>query len=549
MNFQPNLCGCGPKQIISFNIPIKSDDIANIKIFNDCNEEYSTSDLKYAYSLDNVCWSCYVDYNDILLNTIDINQDLYIRIKISNVISKIQVNGVDFVDYSVQLDSAFNFTKCNVNSNMYNPYSNMSCAIELNKQMSDLVCCMYGIPILYFKLNPNHGSKDITFKEYTLMDVDPPKNIKMVISDGQMPSSKPEFNDFGLDFQTDWETEIGKTMFATAFGDTAQPMEGDFIWVPMMKRMWQVSGAYEEKKDALMWNAMTFKVSLVKYEEKGSVNLGDLETMVDSFVKNKYDDLFGNDNEDNAGTNENSTDAPTAAYNELYPIYRSDATRKYVTCSGINISDSSTYYKGTVISDAWYTFDRLFKDQQVVYQKQYCGDNITISFVFNPLPITDNANFEGTILSIGSLKINVKQIKNKITLSVNKDEKLTLTLLSGNTYFIYIRWSKELKISELGAATYTYNQNIPIYKLQSGHYYYDMDHIENVTSKWNIEYIIDKKTDVILHNFVGNITNIKIFDIYNDNLSEILQQYPTNNNLLLNDTARKLVGLDGVKIR
>ena len=55
--------------------------------------------------------------------------------------------------------------------------------------------------------------------------------------------------------------------------------------------------------------------------------------------------------------------------------------------------------------------------------------------------------------------------------------------------------------------------------------------------------------DIILNNFYGNITNIKVFEIYNDNISEILQQYPTNNYLLLNDTARKLVGLDGVQLR
>ena len=40
-----------------------------------------------------------------------------------------------------------------------------------------------------------------------------------------------------------------------------------------------------------------------------------------------------------------------------------------------------------------------------------------------------------------------------------------------------------------------------------------------------------------------------MFNIYNDNISEVLQQYPTNNYLILNDTARKLLGLDGVNIR
>ena len=36
---------------------------------------------------------------------------------------------------------------------------------------------------------------------------------------------------------------------------------------------------------------------------------------------------------------------------------------------------------------------------------------------------------------------------------------------------------------------------------------------------------------------------------YNDNISEILQMYPTNNTLIINDTARNILGMDGYQIR
>lgn len=551
MNFNPSigLCGCSPKQIISFNIPINTQYISSIKIYNNCNDLYNNSDLEYAYSLDNVCWSCYIDYSSLLSNTVDINQDIYLRIKVSDSISKIELLGTDYIDYSTQLDSSFNFTYCDINSNMYNPYTNMTCAMDLNRQMSDLVCCMFGIPIIYFKVNPESGSKDITFKEYTFMNVYPPKHIKMIIQDGQMPSSKPEFNDFGLDFQTDWETEIGKTMFATAFGQNEQPMEGDFIWVPMMKRMWQVSGAYEEKKDAFMWNATTFKVSLVKYEEKGSVNLGDMESIVDSFVKNKYEDIFG-DTDDTDGSGFESVESPNSAFDNLYPVYQSDATRKYVTCNGIDISDGSTYFKGTVISDSWYVFNKITDEMlKVVYQKQYCGDDITLAFIIKPVSLLNLTDFKNDLISIGNLKIKIEQSKLKTKIYVNKNKKLEINIDSDNTYFIYIRWSKSMNISEIGSILYTYNQNIPIYKVADNHYYYDVDNRQSVFDKWNMEYTIDEKTNIVLSNLVGYITNIKLYDIYIDNLSELLQQYPTNSKLIINDTARKLIGLDGVKIR
>ena len=147
------------------------------------------------------------------------------------------------------------------------------------------------------------------------------KQLKIIIADNQMPSSKPEFNDWGIDFQTDWETEITKGSFATAFGPTAQPMEGDLIYIPMMKRMWMVNEAYEEKKDAFMWIATTFKLALVKYQEKDSVILGDAQSFVDSVVKNKYEDLFGEDSQSTLDSGEASTSAPLYAANRLYPIF------------------------------------------------------------------------------------------------------------------------------------------------------------------------------------------------------------------------------------
>ena len=288
-----DLCGCKPIQIININLAINN--IDNIKIYDSCNNVYDMNTLQYAYSVDMLCWSCYLSYNDLLTSVVELHSDFYVRIKVQGDISKIELNGNQFLDYTTQLDSSFNFTYCDnsTSSNVYNPYANMDCAIGLYQNLSNTIACITGIPIYYFKLSPNVGSKDITFKEYTLMDVAAVKQIKLVVKDGQMPSSKPEFSDWGLDWQTDWETEISKSMFATAFGPTAQPMEGDLIYIPMMKRMWMVNGAYEEKRDGFMWVATTFKVTLVKYQEKGSVDLGSTEELVNSFVKNKYEDLFG----------------------------------------------------------------------------------------------------------------------------------------------------------------------------------------------------------------------------------------------------------------
>jgi hypothetical protein len=536
------LGACNPKQIINFNIGI--DSVSQICVFNNCGDEYDTELLHYAYSVDNVCWSCYMSYKDILTNTVDINTDFYLRIKVPGIIGGVNLNCEKFTDYSVSLAQGFEFSACepNKNQNLFNPYINMDCAISMYQQLTENVACMFGIPIYYFKLKPEPSSKDVTFKEYTLMNVDSVKQIKMIIMDNQMPSSKPEFGDWAIDFQSDWETEIAKGMFATAFGNTAQPMEGDLIYVPMMKRMWMVDSSYEEKKDAFMWNATTFKLSLVKYQEKGSVDLGDMEELVDSFVKNKYDDLFGEDDNVGAGT-ENLPVSSAYLPNNLYPVFESDSLRKYVTDVNIEVKQSSYYQRSALISDLEYYNSSTITKHLIVYQKQYCGEDGTLSFIINP----HKGYFENKLIELGNVCITIEQNNSNCILRIPSIDKLVLTI-SNEPHFVFLRWNRMLNTIEFSAARYTHVDNIPEYKLKSFHHYFDIDNIKTVVSKYDIEFIQDTRTDLITYIPYGSITNIKLFDAYNDNISEILQMLPTNNNLIINDTARKLINLNGLSM-
>ena len=45
---------------------------------------------------------------------------------------------------------------------------------------------LYLIECYYFKLAPNANSRDLTFKEYALMDVSDVKHIKLIINDNQI---------------------------------------------------------------------------------------------------------------------------------------------------------------------------------------------------------------------------------------------------------------------------------------------------------------------------------------------------------------------------
>ena len=237
-----NLGACAPSQVINLNIAVN--DFSLLEIYNG-DTLLNNEELDWSYSTDSVVWSCWMSYDKAGNNLFEFESDYFIRAKVNSPITKVLYDGVETTEYSTTLAKCFDFDNAIQNPNQYNPYANTEYAMGLYQQLTETVNAVVGIPIYYFKLAPNVGSKDITFKEYTLMDVDAVKQIKLIVNENQMPSSKPEFSEWGFDFSTDWETEISKTMFASAFGINAQPMEGDLVYIPMMKRMWMVNGAHE----------------------------------------------------------------------------------------------------------------------------------------------------------------------------------------------------------------------------------------------------------------------------------------------------------------
>ena len=149
--------------------------------------------------------------------------------------------------------------------------------------------------------------------------------------------------------------------------------------------------------------------------------------------------------------------------------------------------------------------------KKIIYQQKFCGNDGTLSFIIKPHAIN---GYNGTLLSLGRFKIDIKQNIQTSELKVNKSKKLKLVLDNLKYYFVFLRWSKNLKIVEFSAAEYTWPQEIPLYKVQSGNYYYDIDNLQTVSDKWTIEYSISNKTDVILNGFQRLLHLVELFMVF-----------------------------------
>lgn len=536
---------CAPEQIVTLDYAV--DDFSLLRIFNG-RTPYCNECIKWAYSTDGVIWSCWMSYDEAANILFESQTDYYIRAKVKGGITSLTYDNNPLSDYNTSLATCFDFSSLQNVANNYNPYANLEGAVGLYQYLTDSISNTIGIPIYYIKLTPNIDSRDFTFKEYALMGVEAVKQIKLMVQDGMMPSSKPEFSEFGFDFSTDWETEISKSVFASAFGNTAKPMEGDLIYIPMMKRMWMVNGAYEEKNEGFMWQSSTFKVALVKYEDKGSVDLGDAQEFVDSLVKTKYDDLFGND--ENIQSGQLTVESPAHAADPLYPIFESDAIRKYVKMTiqsgadpykslNTRLISSPKYSKGIVIAENMYDWTGVSDEAYIIYQHPYCGTDLTLSCILT----LGNRYCQGTIFSIGNIDITIDLTPTVCYIKVF--ELGSIKLDPNKTYFVIIRWSKGMNLLELSAVEYSAPSGMPAYMVQPFHMNFDVNNMKSSVYKYDIELEVYEKSEVTTYSFDGKITNIKLYDTYIDDNSELLQMLPTNQHLLINDVARKFVELPG----
>lgn len=525
---------CAIERIIQLNEPLL---YGQIKVIS--NDIDITELCRYSWSVDMVCWTDFVDiktYNRIASN---VEGDMYIKIWINRDFDYIIYNGHKTNCYNVSLynKNIFLDNFCD-NENLFQPYNNLNCALLLQQQLADSIICMFGIPIIYIKIDPDKTTTDFTFKEYVLNNVTAVKHLKLMIPDGSMPSSKPLFNEYDFNWESDWETELGKTQFATAFGDTAYPKVGDCIYIPMMKRMWEVNAAYDEKSEGLMWRSTTWKLQLNKYNESTNVDNGDFDAIFDkaSFL---YGNTFFNveNEEQRTETGIEQGESPQFAATNTITTFMSDSIR-YSISRDITINDKQLNNRSTIICRNYYYFPSV--DSKIVYQHKACGEDYTISFIFSKNSFTSP---KYNIISIGN-DITVHSENNKILF-----EDMEVEFDYNKIYLCIIRLNRKNFTSSIELVEYTHRPEIPEWKLKPEMYYFDFNNAIKYTSCYNNKFIYNTPQTITLSPMYFNVYNFKIFDKVVTNPIDVIQYTTDDKNCILNDNSRPILAEHGYDVR
>ena len=197
---------CTIKRILQFNQAIS---YGPIRVFDGDGKDITITCM-YSWSTDSVCWTNWAPYDTYKNVCQNIESDFYLRVLLFGSFSKISLNGLFTACYSITLDQTNQFLIdfCGT-ENLFNPYNNLDCALLVQQQMSDAIICMFGIPVYYFRIKPDVSTADYTFKEYVMHNVESVKQIQLMIQDGQMPSSKPNFTEWDFDWDVDSSDAAG----------------------------------------------------------------------------------------------------------------------------------------------------------------------------------------------------------------------------------------------------------------------------------------------------------------------------------------------------
>lgn len=245
-------------------------------------------------------------------------------------------------------------------SELWDPYSQAMNAICILDQMNCAVADIWGHCVWYFKTTADPDSKDAILKEYSLYNVIDKKQIKIMVPDNEFPDNAIQYNMYDPDFEAPFEIQIVRSHFERAFGQNKRPEERDFLYFPLMDRIWEVHSAYLFKD--FMQNGSYYKVSLYKWQDKVNVDKGDFSEELDDMTLN-FEEVLKNDVENEyirVTKPQIFNTTSIGAYDHVRNLINNDLTIKEY--------DLNNYY--TVVGKYFYELPEITKGQIAVEYKQ-----------------------------------------------------------------------------------------------------------------------------------------------------------------------------------
>lgn len=272
---------------------------------------------------------------------------------------------------------------------LYNPY-NLRKPYSYYRQLSSLTNQMWGHEVRYFRVEPDQRSRDVILMEYSLYNVVEESIMKVMVPDNEFPTREFNFDIFGMDFE-EFEIHITGDAFTTAFGTGMEPRSRDYLFFPILNRMYEVSTV--ALADQFNAQLTYWRVQLRKWEDRTS------SIHTDTVIEQEVDDLTTGIEEVFGEEIQQEVEKVTKPQ-QFKTVYQElDDSIRYSKHPSLQIQDAEIRNKWTMISKNNYMLNKADAGERYALtynalSKLTATDNLAITAWFRPqFTATDTENY------------------------------------------------------------------------------------------------------------------------------------------------------------
>ena len=194
---------------------------------------------------------------------------------------------VDDIDVSVY-DSSFQVSKYP----KWNLYDNNVVSVKNWLNQCRAISEMYGFTVIWFHTSPK--ATNHTLVNHFLKDVVLIKRININLPNNEIPQDRSVYTEWDIQLEGEFVTNVVDSLFKQAFGETEIPLQKDFMFFPLMNKMYRVSSV--QPKNGFMGKIGWWEVFFTKFEDDASIDYNFEELTNIPFLEDITENSFYDDN-------------------------------------------------------------------------------------------------------------------------------------------------------------------------------------------------------------------------------------------------------------
>lgn len=286
--------------------------------------------------------------------------------------------------------------------------------LNMNKFISESI----GMKVQWMRSVPHDKSEDVIFQEYTLYDVDCPKELSVVTTNTQYNPGNFSVDLFGVNYEAPFEVQVDITSWQEVFGEDIMPQKGDIVYVELLNCLYEVATStilygFAERETG-------FKIELTKYNPKANRRESEaVQNTIDNLT-NSEQELFGehisNDVADIVDDEQTSEMVNTTeSSHDTYKTIDNDSIEMSDIIIGTNIIAKSYYNLNNMKKSIIYkSNDEISKESQDYNRYFSCWFNIQESDDTKPIQLVNDPNLKKNEFLVETTRLSNN---NKITIS------------------------------------------------------------------------------------------------------------------------------------